>query len=179
LAENPNAEETEPARPDVVIHDASVDLQEVLEQEYGLVLSDYSTPLIIPAADFNRDGGSSDYFFSFGGGYFSAGNGCFMAPVYLPHGATVGNFFVYAFDNSAGSNLTLNLVRKENATTVSPQTMATVTTSGSSTSVMILGDTTVDNPIVDQGYSYFVTGCWPGETGTTRVYGIWIWFTEP
>jgi hypothetical protein len=176
---NLNFDFVQEAVPDVVIDDPDVDLQAYLEQQLGRAVSAYSTPLIIPGAAFNADSQSSPYFFSFANGSLnSAGSGCFMVPVYLPHGATVNNFFIFAYDNAA-SDITFNMWRKRTTTTDAPTVMAAVTTSGASTSIQILGDTSVDDPIVSSDYAYYVTHCFLEATATQRIQALWIYYTEP
>ena len=101
-----------------------------------------------------------------------------MVPVYLPHGATVNNFFIFAYDNTT-PDLTFNLWRKATQTTASPTIMATVTTSGASTSIQVLGDTTVTDPIVLSEYAYYATHCWTDSSGQQGIQGLWIFYTEP
>ena len=179
---NPNVDALVEAEPDIVIEDATVDLEAHLLERGILAPGQYTPPLIIPGADFNRDGAGSSYFFSFSDGSFQSGatdSGCFMAPVYLPAGVTIVNFFVYAYDNDT-AELTLNLIRKQNNTTSGTDVIAAVTTSGASTNIQIEGDVTPDPQytLVDPNYSYSVITCMFANTEDFRINGIWIFYTE-
>lgn len=167
--------------PDVVLPPGT-DLLQYRRDSLGLAPDQFVAPLIISAADANGDSQSSDYFFNFGTGAYGLTDGCHMAPAYLPHGyltattVTIDNFFIFAVDNGAAGNINFNLWRKDTLDTSSPTIMATVTTIGASTSVQVLGDTTVVNPIVSEEYAYYITWC---RTDTSQsVLGFWIFYTE-
>jgi hypothetical protein len=142
----------------------------------------YSSPLVIPAADFSDDGWDPDSFFlSFGGGYVTgtaAGYGCLKAPAYLPHGATVTSVYAYLYDNDGARSAYADLRRVRNMTGVQ-ETMASVSTSGyaNSTSIRYLGDTTISPNGVDNLYSYYVTTC-VGSSGI-RLYAVRIFYAGP
>jgi hypothetical protein len=175
---NPNWEEQPYMAPDVVFAGPEVDLDAYVRAT--LSPESYTAPLIVPAADFNRDSNSSDYYFLFTGGFFGSGlnsGGCFMAPVYLPHGVTINNFFMFLYDNSTTHDISVFLRRKHNQNTSSSEIMAGVSTSGASTNVQTLGDITVDFPVVDPNYSYFITTCMQTGNNDLRIYGSWIYFT--
>jgi len=170
------------AAPDVVLPLGS-DLTQFTREYLGLAPQAYVAPLIIPAADANSDSLGSPYFFSFGSGIygFSTSSGCHMAPAYLPNSpgggtVTVNNFFVFALDNNATYDTTYNLWRKNTLDASSPQIMGTITTSGASASIQVLGDTTIDNPITSSTYAYYVTWCFNGSGEGT--VGFWIYYTE-
>jgi len=157
-----------------------------LEAYVAGTLSDpksYTPPLMIPPSDFSADSASSNYFFSFSGGYFGSGSdggGCYMAPVYLPHGVTVQNFFAFLYDNSAGNDVSLTLRRKFNLDTNSSEVMGFVSSSGQSTSVQVVGDTSIEFAVTSQNYSYSVTGCMFDSTANAlRIYGVWIFYLQP
>jgi hypothetical protein len=160
---------------------ADVDLEAWVHENLGRAPEAYGPPLMIPAADFNGDSQTSDYFLSFGSGVYQLTDGCHMAPAYLPHGGgtstvTVNNFFVFALDNNAAADVTFNLWRKATQDTSSPTIMGTVQTTGQSTSVQTLGDTSILNPVVTSDYVYYITWC---HTGTSEgVQGFWVFFTE-
>lgn len=177
-AVNPNWEEQPYMAPDVAFAGPEVDLDAYVRAT--LSPESYTTPLIVPAADFNRDSNGSDYFFLFSGGFFGSGfnsGGCFMAPVYLPHGVTINNFFMFLYDNSTTNDISVFLRRKHNQNTSISELMAGVSTSGASTNVQTLGDITVDSPVVDPNYSYFITTCMQSGNNDLRIYGSWIYFT--
>ena len=139
-------------------------------------LDELFSPYIVPAAAFEADSQTSDYFFSFGSGRIAgSATGCFMAPVFLPDGSTVNNLFGFLFDND-GSNTTLNLWRKANLDTTGAQLMATVSSTGASTSIQIPGDLTVDNPVINNSsYSYYLTTCF--DSAQQGLNGAWIFVT--
>jgi hypothetical protein len=181
-AGNPNLSAIVEAEPDVVIEDAPADLGAYLLEQGILAPEQYSPPLIIPGADFNRDGNASSYFYSFSLGSFISGvtdAGCFMAPVYLPHGVNIVNFFMYAYDNDT-ANFSANLIRNQNNSTAGTDLIAAVTTSGASTGIQIEGDITPDPnfTLVDRNYSYSVITCMFANTEDFRINGIWIFYED-
>ena len=185
-AQNPNFAVNAAAAAGAVAFDVSLppgtDLLAYTRESLNRGPDDYVAPLMVPAADFNGDSQTSDYFFSFGTGRYGAGDGCHMAPVYLPHGGsgttvTVDNFFIFAYDNDV-SNITTNLWRKQSGSTNAPTQMGTVTTAGASTSIQILGDTTIVDPVVTSDYFYYITWCWGGTGVQQGIQGFWIFYTE-
>ena len=173
--------ESEGAAPDVVLPPGT-DLTQFTREYLGLAPEAYVTPLIIPAADANSDSLGSPYFFSFASGLYqySTGVSCHMAPAYLPHSAgvtvTINNFFVFAQDNYGSGDTTYNFWRKDTLSTSAAQIIGTVTTSGASTAIQVIGDTTIDDPITSSGYTYYVTWCFYGSGEGTL--GFWIYYTE-
>jgi hypothetical protein len=180
LSSAPNWDAQDYYEPDVILIEPDLDLDEYVRTSHGITSESYVPPLIVPAADFNRDSNSSDYYFLFSGGFFGSGfntGGCFMAPVYLPHGVTVNNFFMFLYDNSTTHDISVVLRRKYNQDTTSSQIMGGVSTTGVSPNVQVLGDVTIDYPVVDQNYSYFITTCMTTGNNDLRVYGSWIYYT--
>ena len=174
--------QSEGAPPDVVLPPGT-DLLQFTRASKGLGPDTYVAPLIISAADAKSDSLSSPYFFSFGTGTYSysGSSSCHMAPAYLPHShtgvtVTLNNFFVFALDNNGTIDTTYTLWRKETITTNSPTIMATVTTSGELATVQVLGDTTVDFPIIYPDYVYYVTWCFSGAS--QGVIGFWLYYTN-
>ncbi len=177
-----NAESLVEMPPDVIITDPTVDLTEIIMAENELTAQEFITPLIIPAADFNDDGENNNYRFWPTTGYIrstGAGGACLMAPVYLPDGKVIENFYVYLYDNST-DNFTVNLRRKQNKDTSSPDVLGGVTTSGTDTSVQILGDDTISSGTVDnRHYSYYVDTCFSSTSTSHRIYAVWVFYSEP
>jgi hypothetical protein len=135
-------------------------------------------PFIIPVSDFTADGlNPNSSFFSFAGGYQTGNNenyGCIMAPVYLPNHATIQQFFVTVMDNDATYNVTVDL-RRIQVYSGTTDILATIQTSGESTSLQSLGDTTIGNPIVIYpDYAYYVTTCL--SSSNTKLYSVRIWY---
>ena len=153
------------------------DLLAFTRDSLGVGPEAYVAPLIIPASDANGDSQSSDYFYSFVG-WYQAGDGCHMVPAYLPNGpgsVEIVNFFIFAYDNDT-NDVSFSLLRKDNFTTSSATIMGTVSTSGASTSIQVVGDTTITDPIVSNNYNYFVAWCWPGIDGDYRILSFWIFY---
>lgn len=157
------------------------DLLAFTRESQGLAASSYTTPLIIPAAAASADSQSSPYFFSFGSGTYnySTSSSCHMAPAYLPNSATgitytVDNFFIFALDNGT-ADTTYNLYRKNTLNTTTPELMGSVATSGAVSTIQVLGDTTIDNPVVSSSYAYYITWCFNGPS--QAIQGFWIYYT--
>jgi hypothetical protein len=141
----------------------------------------YSSPLVIPAAAFSSDGWDpGSMFFDFGGGYVtgnSANDGCCKAPAYLPNGATITSMYVTLYDNDPSAMAWVDLWRVHNTTGVTDW-MATVESSGTSTNIQVLSDSSIDEPLVDYpNYSYYVTSCL--DSSLTRIYSVRIYFSGP
>ncbi len=141
----------------------------------------YTSPLVIPAADFRADGFDPDsIFFSFGGGYWT-GNaavyGCLIAPAYLPAGVTVTDMFVSVYDNDSSRDIGVNLRRVDNFTgTVTP--MASATTAGSFVGVQTISDSSITTPVIlYPDYSYYVTTCL--GSSSLRLYSVRLYYATP
>lgn len=144
-----------------------------------MVAAGYTSPLVIPAADFRSDGlAPSGYVFWFDLGRMEGSTGdCVMAPAYVPNGVTVFQFWASVYDNDAANNITVRLRRLNNYTGVMNE-MAAVSTAGQSTSIQSLGDSIITDPIVlYPDYSYYVTACL--STANLRIYSARLWYTEP
>jgi hypothetical protein len=127
-----------------------------------------ATQPIIPAAGFISDGlaEANGYFFPFGAGFilnFGGGGGCFRAPVSLPEGATVTSYDVVLNDN--GNNDSSWYLDRVDLTTGADDNMATLTSSGSTTSIQDPSSgITPGTEVVDTSHMYYAAGCiQPGE----------------
>ena len=122
-----------------------------------------ASPLVVPAAAFSGDGDAEgSYYFLFSEGYIygnSQNYGCVKAPVYPPHGATVTSVWATVRDNNASDNIELRL-RRVNILTGVMDTMATLTTSGASTNIQQISDTSVSEGVIDNTlYFYYLVDC--------------------
>jgi len=152
-----------------------------LPESVNLAVGRYSSPLVIPAADFSSDGYAPEgymFWFSAGALYGENVSGtCLMAPAYLPNGATVTDMFITAYDNDATNNTYVNLWRVDNYAGTSAQVMASVATAGVSTYIQTPGTYTITYPdVVYPTYSYFVTTCL--SYSELRLYSVRIYYTE-
>jgi hypothetical protein len=143
------------------------------------------SPLVIPAAAFSSDGFDPDnyrFWFSTGAveGRDSPPTGnppCLKAPVYLPNWAEVYQFWASIYDNDISYNVPVLLRRVSNYDGLASVTMASVSSSGSSTTIQSVGDYTIDSPIIYYpDYSYYATVCLNGSD--TKLYSARIWYTE-
>lgn len=141
----------------------------------------YTSPLVIPAAEFVADGANPDSsFFPFSGGYTTGDSenyGCMVAPAYLPNNATIQNMYVSVYDNDASYNLSVTLRRVDNFNG-GTDTMAEANTTGEYSSVRTIGDWSITEPVVlYPDYSYFVTTC--VLSNNIRLYSVRLYYTEP
>jgi hypothetical protein len=146
----------------------------------------YSSPLVIPAADFSSTGANpGNTFFFFGnelnpnGGYVrgtASGEGCLKAPAYLPGGALVDEFYAYVYDNVITYTVSVGLNRVY-LPTGAYDLMASVATTGMTDTIQYLGDVTVSPNEVSNLYSYYVTTCLNGDK--TRLYAARIFYHLP
>ena len=139
------------------------------------------TPLIVPAADFHSDGFYPDSaWFDFFNGTWegrSWGDGCMVAPVYLPDGVTVTGVLVTFIDNDVGNHINFDLFRTNLSTSVVENLAYLNTTSFSespnpqqhSTTFITYG--TIDH----SNYTYFLTTCLPTEN--TKLVGLQVYYT--
>lgn len=139
--------------------------------------------LVVPAAAFKSDGSSPDSrFFPFGGGYFvgnSMAEGCMVAPVNLPDGVVIREFFVSAYDNDATIDFSLNLWRINNFDG-SVETLGGVQTTipGAFAGIEILNDPSIASSfVVRPDYSYYLTTCL--LSGNIRLYSARFHFEFP
>lgn len=139
--------------------------------------------LVVPAAAFKSDGNSPDSrFFPFGGGYFAgtlASYGCMVAPVNLPDGVIIRQFFVSVYDNDATTSFSLNLMRTNNFDG-SVDTLGTVQTtiSGAFAGIEILNDPSIASSfVVRPDYSYYLTTCL--FSSNIRLYSVRFHFEFP
>jgi hypothetical protein len=140
--------------------------------------SGYTSPLVIPAADFSSDGGfPDDFFFDFEYGYLQGdGFACLKAPVYLPDGVTVTSVNASLYDNASG-NVVVEL-RRVNVTTGTVDVMANPGTFADSTDIQHPNDVFIYYPEVSYPeYAYFLTTCL--SSPSHRLYSVRIYYTGP
>jgi hypothetical protein len=143
------------------------------------------SPLVIPAAAFSSDGiDPANYVFWFVTGAIEGVDSppagyapCLKAPVYLPQGALVYQFWASIYDNDGGYNVGVNLRRVDNFSGAS-SISASVISTGASTTIQSVGDYSIARPIVQYPlYSYYATLCLNGSA--TKVYSVRVWYLEP
>jgi hypothetical protein len=138
--------------------------------------------LVIPAADFRSDGFFPDsVFFDFDTGTWegrATGDGCMIAPAYLPDDVTVTSILASFIDNDENNHINFDLIRV-NMSSGSVGDMAYMNTVNyfSSPDVDTVSTTNISNPLVDYPtYSYYLSTCLP--TVDTKLVGIQIDFTH-
>lgn len=130
----------------------------------------YSSPktsyLSVPASAFHSTS-NQDYTYNFGFGSVritNASNAKLVAPVQLPHGASITGMRVYGFDNSAIADVTIELIRFAN--TKSLLTISSVSTFGSPIAFELIDS--INPPVVvdnsSHSYSLSIASVnWPGN----------------
>jgi len=115
-------------------------------------------------------------YYNVGGAYLVSGAGGLVAPVHLPHGATVTEFKVYFYDNSA-SDLTIFLYRV--ALSNGPYgTMATLSTSGVPGYTSASAPSISFNPVDNANYAYVVNVyCSAWNSTNLEIKGVSIKYT--
>jgi len=146
-----------------------------------LVGTCYSSPLVIPAAAFSSTGDEPDSFrFSTSAGYIngtSAHSGYVKAPVYIPNGANVTSVDATVYDNESSYNAFFYLKRTNNASG-STSTLAYASTSGTSSAIQIISDSSINYPVVEYPeYSYWIYSR-VADTGI-RLYSVQIHYNAP
>jgi hypothetical protein len=143
----------------------------------------YSSPLVIPAADFTSDGTfPSGYRFDATLGYLR-GTGvlgtCLMSPVYLPHGATVQEVNASVYDNDSNARIIVTVYRVNN-TTAQVNEVAAMSTSivSAMNQVRVIGTTSINHAVISYPqYSYYVATCL--DTAAIRLYSVQIHYAAP
>ncbi|MEN8163325.1 MAG: hypothetical protein ABFS37_04285 [Acidobacteriota bacterium] len=140
-----------------------------------------SLPLTIPAAAFSTKGNDAQsHNFVWWAGFVKGTalpGGCVQAPVYLPRWARVYQVWASVIDNDAGNNMSVWLTRSSNLTPGDANDMATISTSGSSSSVQSLSDSSINDPIVIlPDYAYHVSTCL--ASGDLKLISVRIWYHE-
>lgn len=135
--------------------------------------------LVVPAAAFRHDGNFPNVgFYSFWGGYWrgdSANTPCYMAPVYLPRVADIYQVWATVYDNDDAGDFFVTLFKVENYTgTVS--TIAELSSSGASTSLTSIYDTSVQDEVRYPQYSYYLGTCL--SSSSHRLYNVRVWYSN-
>lgn len=148
----------------------------------------YATPqtrwLSIAPEDFHPAYTAQDGAFGSGNGQAyldaSVASGAITTGVYLPQGAQVTAFDAYVVDNSAAADLSISLSRRGNAAN-GYSSMAEVDSSGASSSVVTLTDTTITNATIDNSlFNYQVwVYCSDWQGYDLRLKAVRITYTVP
>lgn len=140
----------------------------------------YSSPMVVHATSFLSDGGAADQFFvSFSGGYLYGKNGgtCMMAPVYLPIGCEITWMYITIVDNDA-TDLTVQLRRQYVSGSNASEIIASVSSSGASTTINSPYTSSITNPVVSsQYYNYFFNFCLP-DTANIKFFNARLYYTD-
>lgn len=154
-------------------------LVDAVSSPYGLDATQTGHVLVIPAAEFRSDGYvPNGGFFSFWGGYWM-GDGtdtpCFMAPVYLPRVARIYQVWATTYDNDDIADLWLRLYRVDNYNG-NVLVIADLFSSGASTSLVSLYDTSVSEEVSYPYYSYYLGTCL--TSASHRIYNVRVWYSD-
>ncbi len=131
---------------------------------------EFSTPkrsyLSVPASAFHSTS-NEDYTYNFGFGSVritNASNAKLVAPVQLPHRASITGMRVYGFDNSAVADVTIELIRFANTKSLS--TISSVSTFGTPIAYQLIDS--INPPVIvdnsSHSYSLSISSVnWPGN----------------
>lgn len=165
------------ALPDLVITDPDVDVVAEVER---LTSATALQSMVVPASAFTADSNGRQWFFGFSNAFIyptGSGSYCGIAPIYLPDGATVAAFTTYVYDNHADNGTVTYLHAKPIGSTTKATTMATLSTTGQSTSLQSLTTFSITQPVVDNSsYTYYVGVCLWGPNDTLRFYAAQIMY---
>lgn len=106
--------------------------------------------------------------------------GAITTGLYLPHGATVISIDAYVYDNSAASNLIVDISTRTNTST-GYVTMASVTSSGASASVVTLTTSTITAPTINNDTNNYMVWvfCSDWQGGNLGIKGVRVRYTVP
>lgn len=139
-------------------------------------LKEFSTPLVIPGADWRTDGTDPDgYYFWWGNGGITGTAStypCIMAPVYFPQGETANGFYVTFVDNDATHDMSVSL-RQLNHYTGTMTLISTLSSSGQSANPQNVSESVTFTS--SSSYTYYLTSCLPASS-SVRVINARIWY---
>jgi len=106
-------------------------------------------------------------------------NNAYIAPMNLPHGATITKLVVYYFDNSA-VDFTTSILRTNMDTNINTL-LASASSEGVINAPRVAEDSVVDLPVVDnQSFSYVLRVILPGSQGETlTLRGVRVDYSYP
>ncbi|HSR30450.1 MAG TPA: hypothetical protein VLY63_07780 [Anaerolineae bacterium] len=136
---------------------------------------DYTSPLIIPAADFSSDGQApGGFLFDFAGGHVKgATSACLKAPAYLPDEATVQGVYASLYDNAPGEVTVI--LRRVSMNSGVGELMAVLSTDVDTTTNQHPGTSSISHPVVDHlNYAYYLTTCL--NSADHRLYSVRIYY---
>ncbi len=130
--------------------------------------------VIVSAADFHNADGSGHAFTEFSGWIQKGGgSGHLIAPVDLPDGAVITQFSGYLGDSEASGDFWVELLRKRRGNAVAAQQVARISSLGISPAGQVLVvDPTLQYPVVDDVYIYYLTTSGNPLTTSQRLYSI-------
>ena len=144
----------------------------------SITATGYTSPLVIPAADFSSDGAfPDDFFFDFETGYVQGYDfACLKAPVYLPNGVSVEGIGASLYDNDYG-NVEVDL-KRVNIIDGVVNLMAPVGTFSDDTEIQNPNNNFIDYDEINYPtYAYFLTTCLSSQEH--RLYAVRIYYTGP
>jgi hypothetical protein len=103
----------------------------------------------------------------------------FVAPVSLPHGATITQFVLYFVDNDSVNNITawIGYLDLETSTVT---LMCSITTSGSSPNPQIMATNTINNgQVVNNQSNYYIVSVFLPPGSTSQLSGVRIDYNYP
>jgi hypothetical protein len=102
----------------------------------------------------------------------------YMAPLTLPHGATITNITATVVDNSTVSNIRVDLSRT-NIFDASVGTLATMQSAGNSAAVQTLSNSAIGTPVVDNlNHAYWVGAVlWSTNLGEAKLVAVRVTYT--
>jgi hypothetical protein len=124
-----------------------------------------------------------DYELDTGYGYLlnasSTIDGWYLAPITLPHGATITKFVAYYFDNNAEKYIYIELFRKP-LDSFEVQTMASVGSSGANSHPTYWFDDSIQYATVDnQSNTYFAMVYIPVNSSSLGLIGVRVDYSFP
>ena len=172
---------TSPNEEMIIETDELLNGDEFIEGTLPNGVQNYTSPLVISAADFRSDGGDpNSSMFWFAAGSIEGndnGTGCIMAPVYLPNNADVYQMWASMVDNDATYTTYVDFRRVDNYTGTMT-TLAHVETTTDSPSVVNIGDYSITEPVIQYpDYSYYITTC--VSNPENKILSVRFWFNMP
>jgi hypothetical protein len=155
---------------------AALELHGVTVQYSGPLAGESTrSPVVLPAAAFHDQDGTSSKFFA-ERGYFDS-RGCTVASVALPPGARIASLGADLYDNSS-DDFDVRLMRKRFDDSANGEAIATVELTGAVAAVRRITTTAIPAPLVSDLYEYYVHAC-PHDLNDQRVYAVRIGHDDP
>lgn len=130
---------------------------------------------VVGAPEF-RSWNTEHHFFEYASGFLhgtgGVTTGCLSAPIAFPPRSVLHSMTGHFYDNHAGFDFSVALVRKEFGNMTPAVALATVGTTGESTSLLTPVDSTIDSPVISAAHFYYLLTPNCMDSNLQRLYDV-------